>query len=58
MLASGTMLVFTRFTGKTTRALGATPKLHIIWAPMQTCIGMLNLLRSCHLTPSFQRGAN
>jgi hypothetical protein len=36
MLASGISLVKTRFVGKTTSELGATPKLHIIDAPIQT----------------------
>src|SRR5579863_550776 len=40
MLASGTWLVITQFVGRTTSELGATPKLHIMLAPMQTCIAM------------------
>jgi hypothetical protein len=33
-------LVSTRLTGSTTSELGATPKLHIIIAPIQTWFGM------------------
>jgi hypothetical protein len=40
MLASGTSLVKTMFVGRTTSELGAMPKLHIMVAPIQTCIGM------------------
>jgi hypothetical protein len=40
MLASGTSLVNVLLTGKTTSELGARPIVHIIEAPMQTCIGM------------------
>jgi len=40
MLASGTWSVNVLLTGSTTSELGAAPKLHIIEAPMQTCIGM------------------
>ena len=40
MLASGTWLVNTRLVGSTTSELGAAPKVHIIEAPMQTCIGI------------------
>jgi hypothetical protein len=36
MLASGISPVKTSLTGKTTSELGATPKVHIIIAPMQT----------------------
>jgi hypothetical protein len=37
MLAAGTLLVSTRLVGKTIKELGATPKLHNIDAPIQTC---------------------
>jgi len=40
MLAAG-VPVMVRLAGNTTRLLGATPKLHIIIAPVQTCIPML-----------------
>lgn len=40
MLAAG-VPVIVRLAGNTTRLLGATPKLHIIIAPVQTCIPML-----------------
>jgi len=40
MLASGTSLVNTMFVGRTTSELGAMPKLHIMVAPIQTCIGI------------------
>jgi hypothetical protein len=38
MLAAGGPPVMVRFCGKTTRLLGATPKLHWSIAPIQTCI--------------------
>lgn len=40
MLASGTSSVRTRFVGSTTRELGAIPIVHIIIAPIQTCIAI------------------
>jgi hypothetical protein len=40
MLASGISPVKTMFVGRTTSELGAIPILHIIVAPMQTCIGI------------------
>jgi hypothetical protein len=40
MLASGISLVKTMFVGKTTSELGAIPMVHIIIAPMQTCIAI------------------
>src|SRR5262249_62256097 len=40
MFASGWFPVFTRFTGKTTKLLGAMPMLHWRVAPLQTCWGM------------------
>src|ERR1700734_2265104 len=40
MLASGISLVNTLLVGSTTSELGAMPKLHIIVAPIQTCIGI------------------
>jgi len=40
MLASGTSSVMTRFVGRTTSELGAMPIVHIMVAPMQTCIGI------------------
>ena len=36
MFAAGTLEVITRFTGNTTRLLGASPMLHLSIAPMQT----------------------
>src|SRR5262249_42293087 len=36
MLAAGTFVVITRFTGSTTRLLGAKPMLHFSMAPMHT----------------------
>jgi hypothetical protein len=40
MLASGISLVKTMFVGKTTSELGAIPMVHIMVAPMQTCIAI------------------
>jgi hypothetical protein len=40
MFASGTSSVITRLVGRTTSELGAIPMVHIIEAPMQTCIGI------------------
>src|ERR1700723_2017766 len=40
MLASGISLVKTMFVGRTTSELGAIPMVHIIIAPMQTCIAI------------------
>ena len=40
MFASGTSSVRTRLVGRTTRELGAMPIVHIIIAPIQTCIGI------------------
>jgi hypothetical protein len=40
MFASGCCWVNVRFAGSTTSELGATPKLHLIIAPMQTCIAI------------------
>jgi hypothetical protein len=40
MLASGIWSVNTRCTGNTTRLLGATPNVHVICAPMHTCIAI------------------
>jgi hypothetical protein len=40
MFASGTLSVRTRFVGSTTSELGAIPMLHIMFAPIQTCIGI------------------
>jgi hypothetical protein len=45
MLASGTWSVNVLFMGSTTSELGAAPKLHIITAPMQTCIAICELLQ-------------
>src|ERR1700722_14365924 len=42
MLAAG-VPVRVLFVGSTTRVEGAAPKLHIIAAPMQTCIAMSSL---------------
>jgi len=36
MLAAGMLLVNTRFKGRTTRLVGAAPKLHCSMAPLQT----------------------
>jgi hypothetical protein len=36
ILAAGILLVFTRLTGSTIKLLGATPKLQVIIAPLQT----------------------
>ena len=41
ILASGTWFVWTLFTGRTTRELGATPKLHCSIAPMHTWKGII-----------------
>jgi hypothetical protein len=43
MLAAG-VPVSVLFSGSTTSVEGAAPKLHIIIAPMQTCIAMSPLL--------------
>src|SRR5580658_1778846 len=40
MLASGSSSVITRLVGSTTSELGAIPMLHIMFAPIQTCIGI------------------
>jgi hypothetical protein len=48
MLAAGAPVIV-RFTGSTTKLLGATPKLHIIIAPAQTCIPI-----KLSFNPSFQ----
>jgi hypothetical protein len=40
MLASGISLVNTMFVGSTTSELGAIPIVHIMVAPMQTCIAI------------------
>src|SRR5580698_10940198 len=40
ILASGISSVKVRFVGRTTNELGAMPKLHIIVAPIQTCIAI------------------
>jgi hypothetical protein len=47
ILAPGIPPAVTRFLGNTTRLLGATPKLHIIIAPLQTSCAILspNVLR-------------
>jgi hypothetical protein len=44
MLASGISSVSTMFVGNTTSELGAMPIVHIKVAPMQTCIGIQELL--------------
>jgi hypothetical protein len=41
MLASGTSSVMTRLMGRTTSELGAIPMVHIMVAPIQTCIGIM-----------------
>jgi hypothetical protein len=43
IVAAGWLLVMTRSTGSTVSVLGATPKLHIRTAPLQTCCGMGHL---------------
>src|SRR3984957_13096452 len=40
MFASGTSSVMTRLVGNTTSELGAIPMVHIMVAPMQTCIAI------------------
>src|SRR5215467_14030032 len=40
MVAAGWLLVITRSTGITVNWLGASPKLHMSTAPLQTCSGM------------------
>ena len=40
MLASGTWSVRTLLMGRTISELGAMPMVHIMEAPMQTCIGI------------------
>jgi hypothetical protein len=45
IVAAGWLLVITLLTGKTVNWLGATPKLHLNMAPLQTCCGMVKLLR-------------
>jgi hypothetical protein len=40
MFASGTSSVMTILVGSTTSELGAIPMVHIMVAPMQTCIGI------------------
>ena len=45
MLASGTSSVMTRLMGRTTSELGAMPMVHIMVAPIQTCIGILEIPR-------------
>jgi hypothetical protein len=45
MFASGTSSVITRLVGRTTSELGAIPMVHIMEAPMQTCIGILSTSR-------------
>ncbi len=42
MFAAGTLLVMVRLIGKTASVDGATPKLHIIIAPIAVCIPMLS----------------
>ena len=41
IFAAGMLLVKTRFSGNTINDDGAVPKLQVIWAPIQTCCGML-----------------
>jgi hypothetical protein len=43
MLAAGIPPAITRFLGNTIRELGATPKLHIIIAPLHTSCAIYNL---------------
>jgi hypothetical protein len=40
MFAAGWLLVSTRLMGRTTKVLGAKPKLHCSSAPLQTCSGI------------------
>lgn len=42
MFAAGTLLVMVRFIGNTIRLDGATPKVHIIIAPIAVCIPILS----------------
>src|SRR6266481_7749420 len=46
IVAAGWLLVITRSTGSTVSVLGATPKLHIRTAPLQTCCGIGSALYS------------
>jgi hypothetical protein len=55
MLAAGWLPVITRFTGSTTRLLGASPKLHIIIAPLQTCIPMTDHLPGTFLLSTLEK---
>jgi hypothetical protein len=49
IFAAGTLLVIVVLVGNTTKELGATPKLHIKVAPMQTCIAIVfNLYSQVH----------
>lgn len=41
ILAAGISLVITLFSGKTIRVDGATPKEHIMAAPIHTCCGII-----------------
>jgi hypothetical protein len=47
IVAAGRLLVRQRFSGSTTSALGATPKLHIRLAPLQTW-RLMGLLGQVH----------
>jgi hypothetical protein len=40
ILAAGMLLVMVLLSGNTVSTLGATPKLHISVAPLQTCMGI------------------
>src|SRR5580704_742745 len=43
MLAAGTELALVLLTGRTANVAGATPKVHVIMAPITTCIGIASL---------------
>ncbi len=50
MLASGILLVITRFNGSTINELGAVPNVHDIIAPIHTCCGIVKLFCStCYI---------
>ena len=44
IVAAGTLLVVTRFSGVMTKALGATPKLQVACAPLQTNCPICHLM--------------
>jgi hypothetical protein len=58
IFASGWCCVNVLFSGSTTSELGATPKLHCIMAPMQTCIAIRLLQQSRRLIVPIQSPEN